>query len=218
MNEPHYLLGLDLGQSNDYSAWVVTERMAYGSDPPSYTAPYIERTRNLPYPAIVDHTATLIDSLNAQGAGRVDLVIDFTGVGRPVADMFDEKDLKLTGKLQLITITGADTVTKGERGDKRVPKRDLAAAVQVVLQSDRLHIAKGLPMASTLVAELLNFKVKISLSGHDSYGAGADWREGNHDDLVLALALGVWTGENIPIHSTVPAVSIPQRSKFESYR
>jgi hypothetical protein len=36
-----------------------------------------------------------------------------------------------------------------------------------------------------LVQELLNFRVKIDpLTAHDSYGC---WREGGHDDLVLAL-------------------------------
>jgi hypothetical protein len=46
---------------------------------------------------------------------------------------------------------------------------------------------------------LLNFQVRISLSGHDSHGTGAasdDWRkDGGYDDLVLALAIGVWLGE-----------------------
>ena len=32
-------------------------------------------------------------------------------------------------------------------------------------------------------------EVKISETGKDSYGA---WREGAHDDLVLAVALAVW--------------------------
>ena len=43
-----------------------------------------------------------------------------------------------------------------------------------------------------MVEELLSFQVKISVSGHDTYGA---WREGTHDDLVLATALAVWVGE-----------------------
>ena len=35
--------------------------------------------------------------------------------------------------------------------------------------------------------------MKIALTtGHDSYGA---WREGTHDDLGLALAVSLWTGE-----------------------
>jgi hypothetical protein len=40
----------------------------------------------------------------------------------------------------------------------------------------------------------VNFKVKVNLAtGHDSYEA---WRESVHDDLVLAVALACWHGEN----------------------
>jgi hypothetical protein len=39
----------------------------------------------------------------------------------------------------------------------------------------------------------LNFKLKINITtGHDSYEA---WREGEHDDLVLAAALAVWAAD-----------------------
>ncbi len=40
--------------------------------------------------------------------------------------------------------------------------------------------------------ELENFQVKISLdTAHDTYGV---WREGSHDDLVLAVTLALWVG------------------------
>ncbi len=48
-------------------------------------------------------------------------------------------------------------------------------------------------LKDTLVKELLNFRVKINIStAHDSYEA---WREGDHDDLVLSVALACWAGE-----------------------
>jgi hypothetical protein len=46
------------------------------------------------------------------------------------------------------------------------------------------------------ISRAISLSVKASLAGHGSYGAGADRREGNHDDLVLALALALWHGEN----------------------
>ena len=45
----------------------------------------------------------------------------------------------------------------------------------------------------TLIQELSNFKVKITTKGNDTYEA---WREGQHDDLVLSVALACWYGEN----------------------
>ncbi len=48
-------------------------------------------------------------------------------------------------------------------------------------------------LADTLKRELLTFRVKINIAtSHDSYDA---WREGDHDDLVLAVAMACWCGE-----------------------
>jgi hypothetical protein len=74
-----------------------------------------------------------------------------------------------------------------------VPKRDLVGIAQVLLQTERIQFAAGLPLTPLLVHELLEFRVKIDpLTAHDSYGA---WREGQHDDLVLAVAIAAWYGE-----------------------
>jgi hypothetical protein len=48
-----------------------------------------------------------------------------------------------------------------------------------------LKVARDSPEAETLVNEPLNFYVKITTAANDVYGA---WREGTHDDLVLAVA------------------------------
>ena len=75
-------------------------------------------------------------------------------------------------------------------------KRYLVSTMQVLLQAERLKVAEGLPDAAVLVQELLNFRVKIDpLTAHDSYGV---WREGQHDDLVLATAVACWYGERQP--------------------
>ncbi|MCO6418985.1 hypothetical protein JYK14_22905 [Siccirubricoccus sp. KC 17139] len=92
-----------------------------------------------------------------------------------------------------VTITGGDTVHGGGR-HFRVPKRDLVTALQLALQDGRLKIAAEADHADTLVRELADFRVKITAGGADQYGA---WREGAHDDLVLALALSVWWAERV---------------------
>jgi hypothetical protein len=120
-------------------------------------------------------------------AGDVVLLVDATGVGRPVVDMFDQAGLEP----KAITITGGDTVTQDGR-EIRAPKRDLAMAVQVLLQNRRLTFAAALPLLDVLTTELQNFEVKITTTAHDTYEA---WREGIHDDLVLAVALACWYRE-----------------------
>jgi hypothetical protein len=71
---------------------------------------------------------------------------------------------------------------------------------QVLFQTEKLKIADELPDVKTLIEELINFKVKISTSGHDSYEA---WREGQHDDMVLSLAIGCWFGEKIGLRKKI---------------
>ena len=76
-----------------------------------------------------------------------------------------------------------------------MPKRDLVATLAVAMQQGRLKVAAVLPEAALLQEELQNFQVKMSVAGHDTYGAGDDWREGVNDDLVLAVGLALWVGE-----------------------
>ena len=123
-------------------------------------------------------------------AGRVSLAADATGVGAPVIDML--RPCVAPVPMFALTITGGTAVSHAGRSSS-VPKRDLVSAAQVLLQERRLQIAASLPHAETLVSELLAFRVSISASGHDSYAA---WRERDHDDLVLAVALAAWLGEN----------------------
>jgi hypothetical protein len=119
------------------------------------------------------------------------LVIDQTGCGRPVFDMFVEEDLDPVG----ISIHGGDSESH-DGWNWRVPKRDLVGCLQVLLQSGRLKVASKLELGPVLQAEMLNFRAKIDpATAHDSYSA---WREADHDDLVLSVALAAWWGEQIP--------------------
>ncbi len=222
-----FILGVDLGQAQDYTALTVLERMGVdtgkvtqtyiplsvsygfgeriGSRPHfetetnpvyehHYAARHLERLAiGTPYPAQVARIKALSDRLKTDTGKAPYLVVDQTGVGRPVVDMLRAAELSPVA----VTITGGDAVSRDGQ-DYRVPKRDLVSVVQVLLQSDRLKIARALPEASTLTSELLAFKVSISLKGHDSYGNDVGpWRENPHDDLVLAVALACWYGENV---------------------
>ena len=62
----------------------------------------------------------------------------------------------------------------------------------MLIQQWRLRIAASLPEAKTLTEELLSFRYKITHASNLTYES---WREGAHDDLVLALSLAVWEAE-----------------------
>jgi hypothetical protein len=127
---------------------------------------------------------------------KTTLAIDATGVGAPVVDLFRRE--KINAELKPIQIVGGANVSS-EFGMTRVPKRDLVSVVQVGLQNRTLKIAAQLELAEVLSRELQNFQVKITDSANDTYGA---WREGTHDDLVLAVALALWTASRPPFRVT----------------
>jgi len=87
-----------------------------------------------------------------------------------------------------VLITSGDR-PRYEHGAWRLPKRDLVIGLEVLSETGALHIAARLPEGDRLVEELTAMRVRISASGRDTYGA---WREGAHDDLVLAVALACW--------------------------
>jgi len=219
MHETLRIIGVDLGQQRDPTAIVVLER-GYVNAGALYNEEYRFRgreiyaarepvrleyhVRHLERPPLgtsyVDVVERILALLEGLGDRELVLAVDTTGVGRPVADMLKarlnewlEEHERKEITAAWITITGGDSVTKVEGGGLRVPKRDLASAPLVLMQKGHLKIAREMALADTLKRELLNFKVKINIAtGHDSYEA---WREGDHDDLVLAVAMACWCGE-----------------------
>jgi len=183
-----FFVGLDLGQANDYTALSILEKLPPEGEGKenSYHVRHLERVRGLAYPAIVSKVSEMLRSPAL--AGNTALVVDQTGVGAPVVDLFDQAGLNPVG----VMIHGGDKATN--EGDSwRVPKRDLVGVLQVLLQSGRLKISSKLSLGPVLSSEMLNFKVKIDpITAHDSYSA---WREQDHDDLVLSVALASWFAE-----------------------
>jgi hypothetical protein len=93
-----------------------------------------------------------------------------------------------------ITVTAGQDAAQVEGGPLtfRVPKKDLVGVLQALLQTRRLVVAAGLKDAPTLQKQLGNFRVKAT-AGTDETNVA--FREGQHDDLVLAIALACWLGE-----------------------
>ena len=131
------------------------------------------------YPAIVHHVGRLLARL-PEGA---ELCIDYTGVGRPVFDLFRYSCTSPIGVL--ITSGVSEAIVDGIA---HVPKLVLISRLQVLLHEGRLKIQRDLPEAKNLVSELMDFRVQYTAAGHLTFNA----REGRHDDLVLALAIACY--------------------------
>ena len=209
-----FVVGLDLGQASDYTAVAILQRLH---------AERVWAVKNLtrfplhtPYTTIVEQIRRLTNAWPLRGNSC--LVVDGTGVGRPVLDLLGKPGLGC--RLLSVSIHGGDKVTIGPAA-YGVPKRDLVSTLQLLLQQRRLKIAAGLLEEKAFLTELANFEVRISDSGHDTYASG---RASEHDDLVLAVGLACWLGQrDWPLPSGPPdAVRVVPRSTvdelFESLR
>ncbi len=112
-------------------------------------------------------------------------MVDYTGVGRPVFDLFAESRVLRSAEGVVIT-SGRDvnTIPQGYT----VPKMELVSKLQAALHSGDLKIAKGIADAPVLLRELQDFRVRYTEAGNATFNA----REGAHDDLVLALAMAMF--------------------------
>jgi hypothetical protein len=139
------------------------------------------------YTVQVDHVRKLIVRLRERGIDP-DFVLDFTGCGRPVGDMFDAVGLSPTK----ILITGGNETTRHGGKVWHVPKVTLVSSLEALMDTGEFKIAADADDALTLVNELKDFRRKVSESGRAQYEA----RASAHDDLVLSCAMAVWHARN----------------------
>jgi hypothetical protein len=177
-----YFLSCDLGQQADFTAISVLQ-----STNETGKIIHLERLKlGMPYPAQVERIKALYQHLSTFKE-QLHLIVDGTGVGVAVVDL-----IKQAGMIPI-----ALTITSGNEASKdgyiwHIPKRDLISSLLVSMQTGNLKIAR-LPEADTLVKELQNFKLKVNIkTGHDSYEA---WRESDHDDLVLSVAMACYAAD-----------------------
>jgi hypothetical protein len=193
-----FFIGLDVGQRRDPSAIAViarTETTYNDRDPVTYafrkevttSLAYLERiplgTEYHDVVARVRSVAQMPDLL-----GRCSIAIDATGPGMPVVEL--ARAARIGCDIAPVVITGGERETYNN-GVYGVPKRDLITRLQLMLECGELRVSAELREASVLVEELRNMRVKVSLGGHETF---EHWRSGQHDDLVLAVALACWQG------------------------
>lgn len=192
-----FFAGLDLGQAQDFTALAIIERFTITDPGRDWYTLFRFDVRELRrwrlgtgYPAIV---ADLKEMYAGPPLRDSPLAIDGTGVGRAVVDM-----VRLAGigaRCQPFTITSGEATVGAS-----VAKKDLVGAVQVPLQGDRLRFAGALELTQVLVREMEAFRLKATAAHDETFES---WRERDHDDLVLALALAIYLGLRRPSYAYV---------------
>jgi hypothetical protein len=185
-----YIIGVDLGQAAEHSALCLLERTehANGDDKPirRFGCPYLKRwPLGTAFPAILTEITALV---KRPALRECTLVLGATGLGLPLIDMF--RRAKLPVKLEPVFIRTGQDETVANRVH-HVAKVSLISSVLLPLQERRLVFAQSLPDVLILIKELQNYRTKTTQPTNDLI----DIREGQNDDLVVALGLGCWWGE-----------------------
>ncbi len=198
IKQSNFYVGADLGQSYDPTAIVVLERQwGYLSQADGvhdlntpltfYRVRHMERLPlGMDYVQQVQHIGGVMRRAPLC-THDAELLIDFTGVGRPVFDIFNQQGIRAEG----VNITAGNQESQEMHG-WNVAKQILVSTVQAELHSGRLKIDRKLKDGPILKSELQDFQVSITPSGNATFSA----RVGAHDDLVLALAIALWRAVN----------------------
>jgi hypothetical protein len=198
-------VGLSLGQAREFTAVVALERMmawepAAGRAVGRYAVRHLERFP--PGTAYAEVCARLV-ALFAEGAlAGGTLVVDQTGVGKPVFELL--RQAGIDAHVRPVTVTSGHRALRDECGGWLVPKTELISTLQILLQGRRLRLPSALPDSAVLLRELAQYRVRLAPAAD---GDATAWREGPHDDLVLAAAVAAWEGERCrPVEPGVPYV------------
>ena len=193
-----FIAGCDLGQSMDQTALIVMRHTRAPLE--TYTMDKKKRTtrQNIeehfdvvhaerlplgtPYPDVVQHVRDVLNRPPLRDCCH--LVIDESGVGRAVGDMFTEAGLRAVR----VAITAGTDAVKRDGLRWSVAKSLLISAMDAKLHAGELRFAAELGEAHALAEELRDFRRHVGAAGRATYQA----RTGRHDDLVLAVAIALW--------------------------
>jgi len=194
-----WYVGMDVGQKRDPSAlsalnhvvrageWQCDDaRRIWKQDKTErFLVRHLERLPlGMPYPAQIEHVAGILAREPLKGAT---FGLDFTGVGRPIFDLFLRGGVRPQG---IQFTSGNDIRSDGQI--HYVPKQYLVANLEARLHSNELRFAPDLADAPALRAELQSFNRKISETGYISYNA----KVGAFDDQIMAVCIALFLATN----------------------
>jgi hypothetical protein len=189
-----FYIGVDLGKKHDHTAIAIVEKdWRYDR---YVDVRGLERVPlGTPYTKVVERIWEIVNERDVRG--QVCVTVDGTGVGGPVIDMLNRSNLGC--EISEVIITGGERAHRVEGTCMErwnVPKRDLISEVQILLEKGTLRIAKRMKEAGTLVKELIDVRATTNETGRVRLGADG---AGQHDDLVIAVALACWRAKRAPI-------------------
>lgn len=206
--KPLLICGLDLAQTSDYSALAIIERSLVWADQATdrkvrtYLVRYLRRWRGQSYESVVADIVGIMGKLDPAPP----LIVDGSGVGRPVVEML--RRARPHCRILPVSIVAGQTESENDAmGYRHVPKLFLVTTLEALIGATdprRFFIAPSLELAPQLARELVNFTKKLTAAGNETYEAA---KESIHDDLCIAVALACQWGERWGTHRGGLAIS-----------
>ncbi len=178
--------------------------------------------RQMKYSQLPVYTKELMQSMELEG--QCALVIDGTGVGEAVYDLYDDAGLD---PLKIIFGSGNSPTIQADRNSFSVtskfgkvsgivvPKADLVGALQVYVQQGRLRQVEGLPFAEESRRQFQNFVGRINEK--DKYVKYGNLDDEIHDDMVVTAAMACWyTQHTRKLLSVRPTTHKGQRQTYNT--
>lgn len=189
-----FRVGVDFGFRHDPTAMVVAEpvldderRDTHGAPLVNFEVRFVERMDlEMRTQDVVGRIAEVVEKLKKKVAFPwIEAFVDATGVGVAVKDLLGPELQRRGVYLHPVMITSG-TREHREKGILYVPKENLVQRLGVLLDQGRVFVS---PQEENLRRELETFRIKISeRTRRPKYEAAP----GEHDDLVIALALAVY--------------------------
>lgn len=183
------IIALDPAQLRDWSAIAVVDmHMVSEKRQFNYDLVAMNRRQGLPYDQIVEWTSGVLKRPEFMRGQPPEFVLDATGVGVAVNDMFRAKRIRT----RAVTITSGNALNRQE-ATIHLGKARLIGTFLSAFDAGKVHANPNMPIWPALEQEMLSFRAEMSEQGHAKFEAPP----GEHDDMLFALALAVWYGEEI---------------------
>lgn len=177
-----YAISLDPAQLHDYSPLAVLQVDPDAADSGNvYRLVSLKRKQRLSYVEIVDWAKRVF--LNPKFQPDAKFIIDVGGVGRALADMLTAAGVECIP----IQLTGGEAESVVD-GTYHVSKSLLIGRFLAAWDGGRVQVPATASFLAILEAELKAFRGAMSAQGRATFEA----TQGEHDDLVMALAQAVW--------------------------
>jgi hypothetical protein len=184
-----FILALDPAQLRDWSALAAVDMQYRPTEKRfGYDLVAMNRKQGLPYDQIVEWVAKTLKNPAFNQKQPPEFILDSTGVGVAVRDMLRAKGVRL----KAVTITAGESMTR-QGSIIHLGKARLIGKFLGAFDAGKVRVNPNMPIWPDVEREMLSFRAEMSAQGRVKMEA----EQGENDDMLFALALCVWYGEEI---------------------